>query len=407
MKSCWGFFFENRELLNIHVYGVGLVGSQIVLHLLANGTPPKAIRIVDAQPPSRPELLAIPASEVAFIQADVRSSDAVNEAFTAEWSSSVASLPLTVFHTAAIIEYAARSALFYDRCASVNVVGTAHVLAAAKAVGAGVLIYTSSSIVAAKPVGWFFPPWKREPRNYVQTLTEKDFFEPLPSPEEMPSNYARSKAEAERLVCNVDDKDGMRTGAIRPGNAVYGSQGDPAIGRLLKNGRVPSFIAPWVQNWAHSGNVALAHLQYEDALLGPNKDQLSGRPFVVTDDGPPLRFKDLYHILSHIRIGGFIVQYPPPLLLLLLAYALEAYTILIARVTVLQRWFAEPTGDIRLLQPGTFVSAVNCIIDDSLARKSPEEGGFGYRSACTSVEGMCAQVMAWNELVDKTRLDKK
>lgn len=379
----------------------------MVLHLLANGTPPQAIRIVDAQKPSRPELLAFPASQVPFVQADIRSSDAVNKAFATPWSSSVANLPLTVFHTAAVLEYAARHALFYDRCASVNVVGTAHVLAAAKAVGAGILIYTSSCIVAAKPVGWFFPPWKQQPHNYVQMLTDKDFFEPLRSPEEMPSNYARSKAEAERLVCNVDDKYGMRTGAIRPGSVVYGSESDPVIGRLLKAGRIPSFVAPWVQNWIHSGNVALAHLQYEDALLGPYKDQLAGRPFIVSDDGPPMRFKDLYHILSEIRIGGFIVQYPPPLLFLLLAYALEAYTILIARATVLQRFFAEPTGEIRLLQPGTFVSAVNCIVDDSLARKSPEKGGFGYRSACTTIEGMCAQVIAWNELVDKTRLDKK
>ena len=377
------------------------MGSQIALHLLSNGTPPEAIRLVDLRPPTRPELSAPPASTIPFFQADITSSGAVLNAFEAPWSSSVSNLPLTVFHTAALIQYSERAELLYHRCAKVNVVGTAHVVAAAKAVGANILVYTSSSIIAAEPVGWFFPPWRRQPHNYTQILTEKDFFMPLRSRELMASNYARSKAEAERLVCEVDDKNGMRTGAIRPGNAVYGSQGDYALSILLQKGNVPTFVAPNVQNWVHAGNVALAHLDFEATLLGPYADRSAGRPFSVTDNGPPVRFKDLYLIFMTSRTSGFIVTYPSPLLLLLFAHVIEAWSIVVNRFPFIQRFLPEPTGDISLLQPSTFVSASNCIVDDSSARKSPEEGGIGYRAVCTSLEGVCSQVVAWNDLVAK------
>lgn len=391
--------------MKTNVYGVGLVGSHIVLLLLANGTPPEAIRIVDLRPPTRPELSAPPASTVNFQQTDITSAEAVLKAFEAPWPSSVSSLPLTVFHTAALIQYSERAELLYHRCSKVNVVGTAHVVTAAKAVGAGVLIYTSSSIIAVKPVGWFFPPWSRGPHNYTQVINEQDFFEPLRSRDLMATNYAMSKAVAERLVCEADDKNGMRTGAIRPGNAVYGSQGDYALGVLLEKGEVPTFVAPNVQNWVHAGSVALAQIKYEDVCLGPYADRSAGRPFSVTDNGPPLRFKDLYLIFMTIRTAGFIVTYPPPLLLLIIAYCIETWSVVVNRFPILQRFLAEPKGDISLLQPGTFVSASNSIVDDSAARKSPEEGGIGYRAACTTLEGVCLQVVGWNDLVAKTERD--
>ncbi|KAF7549253.1 hypothetical protein G7046_g8410 [Stylonectria norvegica] len=135
-------------------------------------------------------------------------------------------------------------------------------------------------------------------------------------------------------------------------------------------------------------------------MLGAHGDSVAGRPYLVTDEGPPLRFQDLYTLLGTASATGFSVSYPSPLLLLLVAYGIEAWCLLLARFPLLQQWLAEPADPVNLLQPGTFGCSVSCIVDDSAARRAPGEGGFGYQGACTSVEGMCAQVVAWNDVRD-------
>ncbi|CAM1506706.1 Fc.00g063470.m01.CDS01 [Cosmosporella sp. VM-42] len=199
----------------------------------------------------------------------------------------------------------------------------------------------------------------------------------------------------------------MRTGVIRLGHGVYGSKEVHIVGRMIALGRVPTWVAPWVQNWANAGNVANVHLQYEDALLGPHRDGVAGRPFLVTDNGPPLRFKDLYLVASTLSATRFIVDYPSPLFLLLVAYSIEAYDLLLVRFPLLQNWLPELRYPINLLQPGTLVSAVSSIVDDSAARKLPVEGGIGCGGLCTSLEGLCSQVAAWNEWVEQRSMVKK
>lgn len=54
------------------------------------------------------------------------------------------------------------------------------------------------------------------------------------------------------------------------------------------------------------------------------------------------------------------------------------------------------------MQPALFgVSTVNTIFDDSRARKSPEEGGLGYRAPLTTMDGMCKETYEWNCSLEK------
>lgn len=379
----------------------GLIGGQIVLDLLSIGAPPSAIRIIDVNDPIRSQQFCKPpASDVGIIHADVTSPAAVCSAFTAPWPSSASSLPLTVFHTVALIRPFERHSSLYHRSARVNLGGTANVLHASREAGAQLLIYTSSSTVEHLPVDFFPRPSLSVPApltlgpSYAQVLTAADFMLPLRPAHQFATNYARSKAEAERLVKAADGEGGMRTGIIRPGNAVYGHPEDKVLGRMLSMGSLPSFGANWAQSWIGVRNASLAHLHYEEALLGPHGTNLAGKAFLVTDDGPPLRLSDVHKILDLASTTGLRVTYPPPLLMLLGAYIVEAWSLAAASVPYVARLLGEPQDPVFLFQPAVFSVAVSAAVEDSTARKSPAQGGFGYRAACTSLEGMIAQAMA-------------
>lgn len=381
----------------------GLVGCQIALDLLDGETPPEAIRLVDIRPPFRDEFTSGRASHVSFVQADITSETSTTQAFEAPWPTPVAHLQLTVFHTAAVIRPYERHALFYTRCSRVNVVGTANSISAAQKANADIFIFTSSSNAAASRVHWF-TPWLRQPRNFTQFLSDQDFYKPLRPVAEFPSNYARSKAEAERLVCGANTAH-FKTGCIRPGNGVYGHKDDNIIGRIIQMGRVPTFSAPWVQNWVNVKNVSLAHLLLETALVSQHSAKISGRPFTVTDRGEPIRFEDMYLLLGQLSITGLKVDYPPPGVLLLVALGIEAYCILIQRLGRLGKWLylSEPRDPVCLFQPGVVDSTVTQIVDDGDARRALGEGGLGYEAVCGTVEGLCVLVGDWNLWVEGER----
>ncbi|KAK2022477.1 3-beta hydroxysteroid dehydrogenase/isomerase [Colletotrichum zoysiae] len=390
----------------IVVGGSGLVGGQIVIQLIARGHPPEAIRVIDFRKPGRDDMSEGPVSRIDFAQADISSESATSAAFAKPWAESVARLPLTVFHTAAVIRPSERSPLVHHRCSRVNTDGTAYVVAAAKTAGADVLVFTSSCSVALKPVNFFNALWKKWPTNFFQVLDETDFKKPLRAHNEFFANYAKSKAEAERLVCSANtipldplQPGGFRTGSIRPGNAIYGHKDDYLVGATMRMASFPTFTAPFMQNWVHGANVALAHLQYEAALLGSHAHKVAGRPFSVTDGGPPPVFKDFYILVESLSVTRFHVQYPPPLLLLLIAHCIEAYCLLLWRVPMLQKVFPEPQMPLSMLQPASIAGSINAIINDSDARKRVEDGGLGYHAKCTTMEGLSMQVSAWNRWV--------
>lgn len=230
--------------------GSGIVGGYIVLHLLARGQPPETIRIVDFQRPHRADMLAGGDSDAAiarvgFQRADISSAEATDAAFAAPWpSAAIADLPLTVFHTAAVIVPSARDERVKGFCEAVNVRGTAHVLAAARRAGADVFVSTSSASIAIRPVEFWGGAGRAGPggfpKYYAQVLDETDFFAgPVRPHAEFFGNYPASKAHGERLVCGANGPE-MRTGCIRPANGVYGHPSDNLLGAPLNMQTYPS-----------------------------------------------------------------------------------------------------------------------------------------------------------------------
>ncbi|KAL2161535.1 hypothetical protein VTH06DRAFT_8097 [Thermothelomyces fergusii] len=388
------------------VGGSGLVGGDIVLQLLQRGEAPESIRIVDFAPLSRRDMLGA-AAGCDFVRADITSRPSVEAAFSKPWPESVAKRPLTVFHTAALIRPQERSPLLYHRISRVNRDGAVNVLETARAAGADVFIATSSASVSIVPPNFWVWPWQRSPTNYFQVADEKDFDAPLRPHRLFFSNYAFAKAEAERAVCAAN-RDGFRTGAIRPGQPIYGQKTDSVLGAMLRAVDNHTWIPHVVQHFVNSRNVALAHLQFEAALAPGGEDDDSGkakpmpacagRAFAVTDLGPPIAYADLYRAAEQLSATPVRTLPQQPLAMLLVAYAIEAWCLLIARFPSLAARFGlrEPSGPIHVLQPAVFGISIHSVVDDSAARKSVAEGGIGYRPAYTTIEGVCQQLLEWN-----------
>ncbi|KAI8631852.1 NAD(P)-binding protein [Xylariaceae sp. FL1651] len=378
--------------------GSGLVGGYIVLQLLARGTPPTHIRILDIRRTERSDMQSGPATAVDFAQTDITSRASVDAAFARPWPASAAKLPLTVFHTAAVILASDRSAHSYGFPESVNVRGTANLLVAAKAAGASVFSATSSASIAIRPVGTWVAPWASEPKDFAQVLDTRDFELPLRKREGYFGNYPASKAVAERLVCDAD-QDGFRTGAIRPANGVYGNPTDNTVGDPLGRAVMPTWVSHIVQNFVHGANVAIAHLHHEAALLQPSASSTSGWPFVVTDPNPPIFYGDLYSTIKVLSIHPFTIVRLPPVLMLLLSHAFELYAelrFLPFPFSALGKLLPPLRGDLPHLKPGLFSITTHLVASNSEVSKPVSEGGLGYQGVLTTLEGMVLEVLEWN-----------
>ncbi|GAP85054.2 putative cholesterol dehydrogenase [Rosellinia necatrix] len=382
--------------------GSGLVGGCIVLQLLARGTPPTHIRILDIRRTERGDMRTGPAAAVEFVQTDITSRASVDAAFARPWPSAAgagaARQPLTVFHTAAVILASERSARSYGFPESVNVRGTANVLAAARAAGATVFSATSSASIAIRPVGAWAAPWAAAPAGFFQALDARDFGLPPRPREGYFGNYPATKAAAERLVCDAD-RDGFRTGTIRPANGVYGNPTDNTVGDPLSRAVLPTWVNHIVQSFVHGANVAIAHLHHEAALLQPSASAQSGRPFVVTDPNPPISYGDLYLAIKVLSRHPFTTVSVPPVLILLLSHAVEMYSelpFLPFPFSTLGRLLPPLQGDVRHLKPGIFSITTHLVATNSEASKPVSEGGLGYEGVITTLEGMALEVLEWN-----------
>lgn len=206
-------------------------------HLLARGEDPAAIRVADLQAPNQKTL----DRGVAYVKTNITDESSVSDAFSQKWPMTVVHLPLTVFHTAAVIRPTDRLKLFLHLCRNVNVDGTRNVLNAAKNAGASCMIATSSGSVSIHRRNFWIAPWTRTPKGLTQILSDST---PLPKEhEEFFGNYAVTKAEAEKIVRDADSPDSnFRTGCIRPANGVYGIGDTSATvtGHYLKQGGSPS-----------------------------------------------------------------------------------------------------------------------------------------------------------------------
>jgi hypothetical protein len=124
----------------------------------------------------------------------------------------------------------------------------------------------------------------------------------------------------------------------------------------------------------------------------------AGRTFAVTDAGPPPAFADIYTAATSLSTTPITVTPQSPVVLFILATAIEAWCIILARLPFLTTWFGlrEPSGPIHMLQPAVFAISIHTLVDDSAARRSVAEGGIGYRAGCTTMEGVCEQILEWN-----------
>lgn len=108
-------------------------------------------------------------------------------------------------------------------------------------------------------------------------------------------------------------------------------------------------------------------------------------------------------MIATLSVMPLTQTYPPPVLMLILAYAIEGWANLIINYPVLTKVFGwkEPSGDLAMLQPAVFTVSAYTICDDSRARKSVEEGGIGYTGVTDTLTGFCEQMAVWNERVEK------
>lgn len=376
----------------------GLVGGWLVSHLLARGEDPTALRILDLLSPTRDILN----QGVDYIKTDITDEQAVTTAFERPWPTSTAKLPLTVFHTAAIIRPQDRLEMFLPLCSKVNVSGTRNILLAAKKANATILISTSSgSITLHKPNFWI-PPWSKYPDKIVQIISDESNIPP--SHDKFFGNYAVTKAEAERLVRAADNKtSNFRTGCIRPANGIYGIGSDASMsltGVYLRNGGSPTWVEPIIQSFVNAENVSIAHLLYEKTLLDQSRPDSSlpdtgGQAFVVTDPNPAISFSDVYTLLTTLSKTPVSFPVIQPVLLLLFSYLVEMYVVI--QHKYLYWLLPRMKGDLAQTQPSLFaISDVFCFADDARARRKPEDGGLGYDPPITTLEGMCKQLVDWN-----------
>lgn len=148
----------------------------------------------------------------------------------------------------------------------------------------------------------------------------------------------------------------------------------------------------------HGINCAVAHLQFESILADPasSSSPQAGRPFCVTDPGPPIYWADLYNVLSTLSVTPFRVVHIPPVPMLLLSYVVEFYNLLPARIPAVARFLPKLPSGVVYLEPGLFSICTHLVGNMGDACRPVGQGGLGYRGVMTTLEGMCQEMLEWN-----------
>jgi nucleoside-diphosphate-sugar epimerase len=248
--------------------GSGFLGKAIVEELLDKASPVQAsvIRILDLQE------YTVPADS----RVEFRKGDILNYPFVLE---AVKGMDV-VIHSAAIVDWGTKSD---EEILSVNTGGTKSVLDACKEAGVRYFILTSSldAIYGGKP------------------LINID--ESLPYPETHPTNYCKSKEEAEKLVLSANSTD-IRTCALRPSD-IYGENDPYHIGSLIAMAKGGFYIrlgdGKAKSQHVYVRNIAYAHLLAAKALMDGNQ-KICGNAYLITD-APGSNF---FHFFDRIVEGA-------------------------------------------------------------------------------------------------------
>lgn len=153
-----------------------------------------------------------------------------------------------------------------------------------------------------------------------------------------------------------------------------------------------------IQSCAHGINCAVAHLQFEAILADPKSfsSPQAGRPFVIADPNPPVYYEDIYKVIYTLNTTPFRLLTLPPVPMLLLAYAVEFYNLLPARIPLLSKVLPGLPGDVGYLEPGLFSICTHLYANIDEACKPVEHGGLGYKGVITTLDGMCQELNDWN-----------
>ena len=381
-------------------------------HLLTRGEDPKNIRILDIRAPTRTDLTQGVGKLAEFVRTDITDEESVIAGFTKEWPPTASpDSEITVFCTAANIRFHEKHPALVPLSVKVNVTGVENVIKGSLACGATILIATSSGSIGVRSTRFLLAPWESEPMFFAQVLRDGGK-ESTRSHRTFFSNYGYTKMVGEVRVLAADKSSGasgrtLRTGAIRPGNGVYGVGGDHLIELYLKD---PNTRFTWIPNIVHHfisvENCSLAHLCYEQRLIesgrGGRNPDVGGRSFIVTDAGPPISYGDCYRTIEVLAEGDIRFQVLSPSLMLLFAHVIQMYylatyflfrspNIFLRAIAAFLPRLPYPTVN---LQPSLWnLTSVHLIFDSSNARARPEAGGLGYEPLWTSLEGICQLVL--------------
>lgn len=137
----------------------------------------------------------------------------------------------------------------------------------------------------------------------------------------------------------------------------------------------------------HALNVSLGHLALDKGLL--SSPGIGGRSFAITEHDL-ISYGDYGLALTTLAAAPMKYHLVPPLLIVMMAYLIEAYALLQARF---MPFLPGTSGDLNLLQPGTLsMSTGHFLYSIDAARDD-----LGYEPAMGTLEGMCLTIREWNE----------
>ncbi len=149
----------------------------------------------------------------------------------------------------------------------------------------------------------------------------------------------------------------------------------------------------------HGANCAVAHLHFEAVLAksGSASSAQAGRPYIVTDDDRPLRYGDIWFLLETLSVTPFRTVALQPVMILLLSYVIEAYSLAPVRFPLLRKVLPVLRGDVKHLKPALFTVTTHAYATNEAVGRPVSEGGLGYKGLVTTLEGMCQELVDWNQ----------
>lgn len=309
--------------------GSGFIGGRLIERLVADGVAVRALARSDRS------AAAVEARGAEPVRGDLGEVDALTAG---------ARGCDTVYHLAANVEMWGP----LDDFVRDNVVGTQHVLDAARAAGVVRFVHcgTEAALIAGEPL-----------RNVDETA---------PLRPDSPAPYASTKARAEQAVRDAD-RDGFRTVVVRP-RFVWGAGDTTLLQNMVE--MVESGRFAWIGGGRQLTDVTHVDNVVEGLVLGAQKGR-GGEAYFVTD-GEPVVFREFVSALLETQGVHAPTRSIPAWVAGPLAVACEGL------------WRVAPMpGQPPLTRFTYWVSSQECTINIAKARRE-----LGYRPVKTRADGL-------------------